>query len=210
MMETDRKSLKIIFVWGMIVFALVVSSGCTQPFHATSSQVVPEETKNTTIPTPTVFPPDTSVTISAPDTTGEPTKTQTTTTAMTATGTQTITQVDTPVPALYSCNGDACGTLDIRLTCNPRILFRYVAILRIQNPNDDIERSAAVAAMGNNFADVLPDGSVIPVKIKPGEYTLILLDEKMVQVPESGIISSMGSVFMTTGKTTDIVFKEKC
>ena len=96
------------------------------------------------------------------------------------------------------------------LTCNPRMLFRRVAILKIKNPNNATERSAAVAAMGNNFADVLPDGLVNPVNINPGSYTLVLLNEKNVQVPQSRIISSMGSVSVTTGKITKYVFKEDC
>jgi hypothetical protein len=209
MMETEEKLMKIIAVCGVIIIALVLSSGCTQPFDAASGQAIPEEIKNNSLLTPTVMARGTTVTVSTPPATREPTKTQTTKPTMTLTS-LTITPQSTPDSASYICNGDTCGTLNIQITCNPRILFKRVAILQIKNPNNTTVRSAAVAAMGNNFADVLPDGSVIPIKINPGKYTLVLLDEKNAQVPETGGILSLGTVSVSTDKTTTFVFKEKC
>ena len=198
-----KKGIIFLIVW-IIGFCLVC--GCTMQSETTSSPKV-------ITPSPTMMVPRTSITIST-TAIKELTKTQTTKPTISPTGTptgkSTITIVDTPVIDSYFCNSDKCGTLMISLTCNPRILFRRVAILKIKNPNNDTERSAAVAAMGNNFADVLPDGSVNPVKINPGSYTLVLVNEKNVQVPQSRIISSMGSVSVTTGKITKYVFKEDC
>jgi hypothetical protein len=197
---------------GIIFLIILVIGFCFVCGCATQSKTTSPPKVIT--PTPTIIAPDTSITVSTPDATKELTKTQTTKPTMTPigtpTGTPTITQVSTPAKTSYFCNGDKCGTLIIQLTCNPRILFRRVAILKIKNPNNNTERSAAVAAMGNNFADVLPDGSVNPVKINPGGYTLVLLNEKNVQVPQSRLISSMGSVSVTTGKITKYVFKEYC
>ena len=214
MMKITREPIKIIFICGVIVFALVVGSGCTQPFDAASEQVIPEETKNLPIPTPTVMAPETSLSVSSPNATRAPAKTQTTYPAVTPiktpTGTPTITLAGTSDTGSYFCNSDECGTLMISLTCNPRILFRRVAILKIKNPGNTTERSAAVAAMGNNFVNVLPDGTVLPVKLHPGRYTLVLLNEKNVQVPETGVIKSMGSVYVEADKITKYEFKEEC
>jgi hypothetical protein len=213
-MKIKRERIKIIFMCGVIVFALVVGSGCTQPFDAASEQVIPEETKHISIPTPTVMAPGTSLTVSSQDTTRAPVKTQTTNPTVipirTPTGTPTTTLAGTSDTDSYFCTSDKCGTLMISLTCNPRILFRRVAILKIKNPDNATERSAAVAAMGNKFVNVLPDGSVLPVKLNPGRYTLILLNEKNVQVPETGVIKSMGSVYVAADKITKYEFKEEC
>jgi hypothetical protein len=196
---------------GIIFLIILVIGFCLVCGCATQSEI-PSSPKVIT-PSPTVMAPRTSITIST-TAIKELTKTQTTKPTISSTGTltatSTITIVDTPVTASYLCNNDKCGTLMISLTCNPKILFRRVAILKIKNPNNDTERSAAVAAMGNNFADVLPDGSVNPVQVNPGSYTLVLLNEKNVQVPQSRIISSMGSASVATGKITKYVFKEDC
>ena len=185
----------------LIFFILIM--GCSQP-----------TTHNTLLsPVPTTRPIVPVATTIQTTSTPTPLPTLTTTPVPTAAVTQvlmTITHVDTPDTASYFCNSDKCGTLMISVTCNPRMLFRRVAILKIKNPNNATERSAAVAAMGNNFADVLPDGLVNPVNINPGSYTLVLLNEKNVQVPQSRIISSMGSVSVTTGKITKYVFKADC
>ena len=37
------------------------------------------------------------------------------------------------------------------------MIFRRMAIIRIAHPGNEAERSAAVAAMGSNFTDVLPE-----------------------------------------------------
>ena len=90
------------------------------------------------------------------------------------------------------------------------MLFKRMAILNVKNPNNATELSAAVAAMGNNFVDVLPDGSVIPITIKPGKYTLVLLDSNNVQVPERGLISSVQNVSVSKGTIKNTVFIEDC
>jgi hypothetical protein len=196
---------------GIIFLIILVIGFCLVCGCAMQSEITSPPKMIT--PSPNVMVPRTSITIST-TAIKELTKTQTTKPTISSTGTltatSTITIVDTPVTASYLCNNDKCGTLMISLTCNPRILFRRVAILKIKNPNNETERSAAVAAMGNNFAEVLPDGSVNPVKINPGSYTLVLLNEKNVQVPQSRIISSMKSVSVATGKITKYVFKEDC
>jgi hypothetical protein len=196
---------------GIIFLIILVIGFCLVCGCAMQSEITSPPKMIT--PSPNVMVPRTSITISTMAI-KELTKTQTTKPTISSTGTltatSTITIVDTPVTASYLCNNDKCGTLMISLTCNPRILFRRVAILKIKNPNNETERSAAVAAMGNNFAEVLPDGSVNPVKINPGSYTLVLLNEKNVQVPQSRIISSMKSVSVATGKITKYVFKEDC
>jgi len=212
MMKTDRKILK--FIACMIVCAFILGSGCTQPSGTPPGQVTPEETKTTPSPTPTATVPDTPVTVSVPDTTRVPATTQTTkptlTPTSTPTRTPTITLTGTSDTASYFCTGDTCGTLMVSLTCNPRILFRRMAILKLKNPANTTERSAAVAAMGNNYANILPDGSVLPVPLHPGRYTLVLLNERNVQVPETGVVKSMATVYVSTGKITTYEFKQEC
>ena len=90
------------------------------------------------------------------------------------------------------------------------MLFKRVAILTIKDARNTSQVSAAVAAMGNNFEEVLPDGSVIPVQANPGRYTLVLLDANNVQVPEMGRIESIGTTSVQTGKITKYVFTEDC
>jgi hypothetical protein len=201
---------KRIFFLIILVIGFCLICGCTTQTENPSSP-------KAITPSPTVMAPRASITVSATDTKDLITQTtipQTTKPTISPSGspkaTSTITVVNTPVTPSYFCNGDKCGTLIISLTCNPRILFRHAAILKIKNPDNATQRSAAVTAMGNNFADILPDGSVNPIKINPGSYTIVLLNEKNVQVPQTRIISSMGSVFIETGKITKYVFKEDC
>lgn len=202
--------MKIIFVCCVIVIMWVMCSGCTQPYDAHEVQIIPETTKSMPIPTPNVMFTDTTATVSTTAVTRELTKTQTTTPTMTLITTPPINVTDTPESASYNCIGENCGTLSVRLTCNPKILFKRMAILNVKNPNNAIELSAAVAAMGNNFVDVLPDGSVIPITIQPGKYTLVLLDSNNVQVPERGLISSVRNVTVSKGTMKNSVFIEDC
>ena len=202
--------MKIIFICCVIVIMLVMYSGCTQPFDAHDVQVIPEVTKSMPIPTPTVIFYDTTATVSTTAVTRELTKTPTTKPTMAPTRPPTITPQNTPDSASFICTGDNCGTLSVRLTCNPKMLFKRMAILNVKNPNNATELSAAVAAMGNNFVDVLPDGSVIPITIKPGKYTLVLLDSNNVQVPERGLISSVRNVSVSKGTIKNTVFIEDC
>jgi len=138
------------------------------------------------------------------------TTTKTPTPARTPTVTTAVPLSVTPEPASYRCTGDSCGTLTIRLSCNPKIQFKRVAILKIKNPGNPGEVTAAVAAMGTNFEEVLPDGSVIPLQANPGRYTLVLLDANNLPVPEMGRTESIRTTSVQTGKTTRIVFTEDC
>ncbi len=203
-----QKHTSVLLIFLCIV--AILTAGCTSSKStATSLPISTPLIKYTNVlvtPTKTVMAPDTTLTVSNPDATRDPTKTQTPKPTITFVGTP----ANTPDFASFFCSGDKCGTLIIQLTCNPRILFRRVAILKIKDPNNTTERSAAVASIGKNFVNVLPDGSVIPVNITPGRYTLVLLDAKNVQVPESGVISSMRSASVTTNKITTAVFKEEC
>jgi hypothetical protein len=210
--KTDRK-MTVIFIFIAVIIAAIIGVIGFRLVGGYPTQTDIPSSPKVKASSPTVIAPRTTITVTT-TVTKNLTKTQTTKPTISSTGTltatSTITIVDTPVTASYLCNNDKCGTLMISLTCNPKILFRRVAILKIKNPNNETQRSAAVSAMGNNFADVLPDGSVNPVKINPGSYTLVLVNEKNVQVPQSRIISSMGSVSVTTGKITKYVFKEYC
>ena len=189
----------------------ILTAGCTS---STSTASAPPPSTPLTVyttvlvtpPAPTVMNRNTTIPVSTPDTIRTPTKTQTPKPTITFTGTPAI----TPSSVSFFCNGDSCGTLDIQLTCNPKILFRRVAIVQINDLSNTTERSAAVASMGNNFVDIFPDGSVSPVKLTPGSYSLVLLDAKNVQVPESRIYSSMKSVYVTKNKITKVEFKEEC
>jgi hypothetical protein len=202
--------MKVTFVFAIIVLALVAVSGCTQTSDMSSGQTNPAETRSTPIPAPVITAPVISATPSMPEQTWKPTTIPTTKSIITPTVTLTSTPIAAPESSSFLCEGDNCGTLNVRLSCNPKIVFKRMTFLQIKYTNNTIDRSAAVAAMGNNFADILPDGSVTPVKIKPGRYTLILLDDKNVQVPDGGGLSTMGTVSVTSGKITSYVFKEKC
>lgn len=137
-------------------------------------------------------------------------KTPTTQPTMTMARTPAISFLNTPDSASFICTGDTCGTLSVRLTCNPKILFKRMAILNVKNPDNAAKLSAAVAAVGNNFVGVLPDRSVIPITIKPGKYTLVLLDSNNLQVPERGLISSVRNVSVSKGTNKNTVFIEDC
>ncbi len=196
------------FIGCLGIVLLVLCSGCLQPPGSSSVQLTPALTPYVTAPV--VLTPGSTATVSPAVTTRVMTTTKTPTPSRTPTVTPAVPVPVTPEPASYRCTGDSCGTLTIRLSCNPKMQFKRVAILKIKNAGNTSEVTAAVAAMGNNFEEVLPDGSVIPIQANPGRYTLVLLDANNLPVPEMGRTESIRTTSVQTGKTTRIVFTEDC